>query len=305
MAWAPPTPAARAAMFARISASRAPGTALSAACGGADAHTLLSPQRVQAALLGFFDTASVLPLRVTCKEARAAVAGHAWEDRDTVIMGSIAAWRVCFPRARCANVREFDAYRGTVRTSPVRDADFVLFEGLRELNIAGCRAVTGLAFAHLRGLHMLDMSFCFQPITDAAFAHLVGIQRLSIWGCQATLTDAAFEHLRGIQLLNMSSCTHLTDAAFVHLRGIHTLYMWDCSQLAISDAAFAHLRGIHTLVIHGCNQATLTGSGFVHLQGMHTLCLPDSRADLQEAAHALGLPVRSCTFSSALDCKFC
>jgi hypothetical protein len=294
MAWAPQTPAARAAMFARISASRAPGTALSAACGGADAHTLLSPQRVQAALLGFFDSRTVLPLRAACKEARAAVAGHAWEDGVTLIRGSIAAWRACFPRARCANVTNFVQFNAPWRAVSVVDADFVHLAGLRELNMAGCSAVTDAAFAHLRGIHTLDMSYCNQPaITDAAFAHLVGIQRLSIWGCsQATLTDAAIVHLRGIQLLNMSLCRQLTDAAFVHLRGIHTLYMWRCDQSTISDAAFLHLRGIDTLVMDSCTQATLTGAAFAPLRGgIRALGLYNSRPDLVAAARGLGLPV--------------
>ena len=100
--------------------------------------------------------------------------------------------------------------------------------------MAGCRGVTDAAFVHLRGLHTLDMTNCWQhAITDAAFAHLTGIQRLSVMFCsQATITDAAFAHLRGIQLLNMSYCRRFTDAAFVHLRGIHTLYMWGCDQPA-------------------------------------------------------------------------
>jgi hypothetical protein len=313
MAWASQTPAARAAMFARISASRAPGTALSAACGGADPHTLLSPQRVQDALLGFFDTATVLPLRAVCREARAAVAGHAWEDRGTVIKGRIAAWRACFPRARSANVETVSLYdtaqeKAGKRKAPLVDADFVHFEGLRELHMARCTAVTDAAFAYLRGIRSLDMSFCSQPaITNAAFAHLVGIQRLSIWGCdQLSLTDAAFVHLRGIQLLNMSWCDQLTDAAFVHLRGIHTLFIWDCFQHAISDAALAHLRGIHTLVMTGCNQATLTGAGFAHLQGICALGMDICRADQVAAARGLGLPVNmlGCTSHGAFHYTF-
>jgi hypothetical protein len=265
---------------------------------GADAaghptETLLS--EVGLVLLRFFDTREACTLRLICREFTEAVGRQQWEDGDTVILGSIAAWRACFPRARCANMRMWKLLSdtGSVRTNPVHDADFVHFEGLRELNMAGCRAVTDAAFAHLRGIHTLDMSDCWQPnITDAAFAHLVGIQRLSIWCCdQAALTDAAFVHLRGIQLLNMSQCTQLTDAAFVHLRGIHTLYMWYCMQPAISDAAFVHLRGAHTLVIDWCTQATLTGAGFAHLQGIRALGMSNSRPELVAVARGLGLPV--------------
>ena len=140
MAWAPQTPQARAAMLARLSASRPPGQVITAFSGGPDAHSMLSPPSVQHALLGCLTTAAALPLRAACADCRAAVAGQAWEDRGTVIKGSIAAWRACFPRARCANVRMWDYYSANLRTTPVVDADFVHFEGLRELNMAGCRA---------------------------------------------------------------------------------------------------------------------------------------------------------------------
>jgi hypothetical protein len=296
-------------MFARLSASRPPEQVITAFCGGPDAHSMLSPPSVQHALLNCLTTAAALPLRAACADCRAAVAGKAWEDSGTVIHGSIAAWRACFPRAHCANVRKwgFDEV-DVVRTAPVVDADFVHFEGLRELHMAGCTAVTDAAFVHLRGIHTLDMSHCYQyAITNAAFTHLEGIQQLGILGCdQFTLTDAAFVHLRGIQLLNMSVCPQFTDAVFVHLRGIHTLYMRWCDQPAISDAAFAHLRGIHTLVMDFCNQATLTGAGLAHLQGIHALGMCDSRADLVAAAWDLGLPVHThyCTSGGGLHYTF-
>jgi hypothetical protein len=195
---------------------------------GGEQGTLLS--EAGPALLPFFTTRDANALRLVCQEFLAAVREHPWEDRGTVIKGSIAAWRASFPHARCANVQQWDYCGSNERTAPVVDADLVRFEGLRELYMAGCRGVTDAAFVHLRGNHTLDMSLCYlRSITDAAFVHLAGIQRLSIWACrQATITDAAFAHLRGIRLLNMSSCHQLTDAAFAHLRGIHTLYMWDC-----------------------------------------------------------------------------
>jgi hypothetical protein len=264
-------------------------------------ETILS--EVGVVLLRLFDTREACVLRLVCREFVEAVAQQRWEDRDTVIMGSIGAWRRCFPRARCANVS-----RNYGRHTPVVDADFVHFEGLRELQMTGCMAVTDAAFVHLRGIHTLDMSFCNQhTITNGAFAHLVGIQRLSIWGCdQVTLTDAAFVHLRGIQLLNMSQCSQLTDSAFVHLRGIHTLYMRYCYQPAISDAAFVHLRGIHTLVIEGCWQATLTGAGLAHLQGIRALGMRGCSDDLVAAARGLGLPVstRRQSFTAWLRCTY-
>ena len=268
---------------------------------GGTQETLLS--EVGPVLLRFFATADACALRLVCHEFLAAVTEHPWEDRDTVIQGSIRAWRACFPRARCANVRKWGF--GATRAAPVVDADFVHLEGLRELYMAGCWDVTDAAFAHLRGLRTLDMSFCCRPaITDAAFAHLAGVQRLSMWGCfQPTITAAAFAHLRGIQLLNISDCPQLTDAAFAHLRGIRTLYMWGCRQPAITDAAFAHLRGIHTLVMEGCAQAAITGAAFTHLKSaIQVLGMHECSDEQVAAARSLGLPVstRACALYGAL-----
>ena len=157
---------------------------------GGTQETLLS--EVGPVLLRFVSTADACALRLVCCEFLAAVSEHPWEDRRTAIKGSIRAWRACFPRARCANVQmDDDDFGNEVRTAPVVDADFVHFEGLRELYMAGCTDVTDAAFVHLRSIHTLDMSYCNQPaITDAAFAHLAGVQRLSIRRCnQATITD--------------------------------------------------------------------------------------------------------------------
>jgi hypothetical protein len=49
------------------------------------------------ALLSFFDTRQACALRLVCRELQAAVAAHPWEDMGTVILGSIGAWRACFP----------------------------------------------------------------------------------------------------------------------------------------------------------------------------------------------------------------
>ncbi len=147
---------------------------------GGGQETLLS--EVGFVLLPLFTTAEACALRLVCREFLAAVSEHPWEDRETVIQGSIAAWRACFPHARCANVQKWGVGGSTnQRAAPVVDADFVYFEGLRELYMAHCLDVTDAAFVSLRGIHTLDMCFCYQStITDAAFAHLAGIQRLCI-----------------------------------------------------------------------------------------------------------------------------
>ena len=97
---------------------------------GGGQETLLS--EIGFVLLPLFTTADACALRLVCREFLAAVTEHPWEDRETVIQGSIAAWRACFPRALCANVRQY-AYRGKVRATPVVDADFTHLEALREL----------------------------------------------------------------------------------------------------------------------------------------------------------------------------
>ena len=71
---------------------------------GGGQETLLS--EVGFVLLPLFTTRDACALRLVCREFLAAVTEQPWEDRDTVIKGSIAAWRACFPaRAApmCAN----------------------------------------------------------------------------------------------------------------------------------------------------------------------------------------------------------
>ena len=227
--------------------------------------TLLSA--VAPALLSFFDTRSVLPLRAACTEARAAVAAVPWEDMDEPIY-RLDSWRACFPAACAAKISDRPA---------IGDAAFVHLRGIHTLDMGNCcnLSITDAAFVHLRGIHTLKMSGCFQrSITDAAFEHLRGIHTLDMSRCnQESITSAAFTHLRGIHTLNMSGCFQrsITDAAFEHLRGIHTLDMSYCDQQSITDAAFAHLRGIHTLNMSICRQPSITNAAFAHLRGVHTL----------------------------------
>ena len=265
---------------ARLAAMRIP-------LAGGGKETLLS--EVGDVLLSLLSMRDACALRLVCREFHAAVRRHPWEDRETVIKGSIKVWRACFPRARCANVTSYSFTGGEVRTAPVEDADFVHFEGLRELNMMCCQDVTDAAFVHLRGIHSLEMSRCFR-LTDAALVHLAGIQRLGMFSCRG-VTDAGFVHLCGIQLLNIDACTQLTDAAFVHLRGIKTLFMGQCSQPAITDAAFVHLQGIRTLVLDKCTQATITGATFSSLVGIEALCIQGCSGGLIAAALGLQLPI--------------
>jgi hypothetical protein len=293
-ALSPPSPAATAASFARISASRPPAARVAAFAGGDQHTTILSS--CQTHLLSLLDTRAALPLRATCREARAAVARHPFCDLGTIIQGHLGptlqptapaglrgAWRACFPCARGANVQRVarlaampTAAQQFRRRAPLRDADLAHLAGLHTLVMSGCEEVTDAGFAHLRGVRALDMSHCSQrAISDAAFAHLQGLQSLDMSLCsQDTLSDAAFAHLRGIRTLDISGCTQstITSAAFEPLVGLQHLSMAWCSQPGLGDAAFFHLRrGLRTLDVSFCTQPTLTDAAFRHLEGLEEL----------------------------------
>ena len=200
---------------------------------GCGQETLLSEVGSQY-LLPLFSTRDACALRLVCREFLAAVSEQPWEDSETVIRGSLAAWRASFPRARAANVSQCE---GGGRATPVVDADFVHLQGLRVLVMKSCTSITDAAFAHLSGIHTLKMRFCKQAsITDAAFAHLRGIHTLVMEDCsQAGITDAAFAHLRGIHALYMSGCSEaITGSTFCNLAGVTTL---EVSSAALSEVA--------------------------------------------------------------------
>ena len=284
--------------FARISASRAPQSAIGAFAGGALPTTVLSS--CSARLLPFLSSRDVLPLRATCAEARAAIAAHPFCDLATVVHGHLGpallppppvageqqqqqqqqrgAWRACFPRARGANVQNArfgPSYSPHTRRAPVLDADLAHLAGVERLVMSGCERVTDAGVAHLRGVRHLDVSRC-PLLTDAAFAHLGGLQSLDMTLCaQPGITDAAFAHLRGLRALAMGGCAQptITSAAFAPLRGLQTLSMAWCSQPEIGDAAFAHLRGggLRALDVSFCTQPTITDAAFAQLEGLESL----------------------------------
>ena len=170
-----------------------------------------------------FTTMEATTLRQLCKEFKNTVAEFPWEDAKTLIRGSVASWRACFPRARWANVGQWDNTWG--RSTPVVDADFVHFVGLRRLNMSHCKSVTDAAFVHLKGIHALDMGSCDQDtITDAALVHLKGIHSLSLWRC-VQLNSAVFTYLKGVKRLNIGFCTQLsvTDDSLVGIEWLNML----------------------------------------------------------------------------------
>ena len=117
------------AIFSRLSASRNALGPLGAFAGGALPTTIFSC--CAGTLLRLLSTGDVLPLRATCKEAATAIAQHPWEDSATLIRGRLRDWRACFPRARAANLANESRQGGSLRVSPLADADFVHLAGLR------------------------------------------------------------------------------------------------------------------------------------------------------------------------------
>ena len=78
---------------------------------------------VGAGVFGFLSTRDARALRLVCRLCCADVAAARWLDVETRIDGSIAAWRMCFPGARGANV---------VGRRDLADADFAQF-GVRRV----------------------------------------------------------------------------------------------------------------------------------------------------------------------------
>jgi hypothetical protein len=179
-------------------------------------------------ILNFLRQDEVLALRAASRACRAAVAQHPFKDepppRASLIKGSLASWRRCFPRATYANLC---AHKTVV------DDDLV----------------------HLRGVTTALMHYC-SSITDSGLTHLRGILTLHARGC-GRISDVGLAHLSGIQILIVSGCPQVTDAGLAHLRGIHTLGISGCTR--VTDAGLAHLRGVRKLWIKGCPQLTQAG----------------------------------------------
>ncbi len=205
------------------------------------------------ALLPMFTTKEATILRRLCREVKSTVADFPWEDERTVVARNVAAWRVCFPMARCARVSDEEEDGSDPN---MVDADFVHFVGLRRLDMSDCRSITDAAFVHLKGIHTLDMSGCNQTtITDAAFVHLKGIHTLNMVYCwQPSITDAALVHLKGIYSLSLFGCTQLTGAVFTHLKGVKRLNIGECTQLKLTDDS---LKGIEWLGMNSHSKAQI------------------------------------------------
>lgn len=186
----------------------------------------------------FLTMGDATAFRAVCREARASVADQPWTDYGQIV-GSISAWRACFPRAKVANL--------TYRPKTITDADLAHLAGIHTLNIQGCSNVTDAGLAHLEGIKKLNVSHV-PTITDVGLSYLAGIQTLDITWCPL-ITDNGIAHLKGIKCLTMQENKNVTDECLVHLQGIHTLDASWCK--GINGPGLHHLRGIKTLSICG------------------------------------------------------
>lgn len=231
-------------------------------------------------ILGFLNQRHACALRLTCVEARDAVASAPWLSTSR-IYGSVRRWRRCFPLARAADV----AWR---IKSPLYNADFAHLRGLVYLNMTccDCESITDDAFRHLVGIKVLYLSACGNArISDRAFSYLRGIKELYMSGLkQKEITDAAFAHLAGVETLFLVQCDQpgITDRAFEHLGGIRTLRIDECPQF--TDAAFKGLAGLHELHLNGCTQPGLTEAAFDALEGVQVISTDGCHPDVQRAA---------------------
>ena len=69
--------------------------------------------------------------------------------------------------------------------------------------------VTDAGLEHLKGVHMIDLSWCNQ-VTDAGLEHLKGVHTIILSGCDK-VTDAGLEHLKGVHTINLFRCYQVTD----------------------------------------------------------------------------------------------
>jgi hypothetical protein len=231
-----------------------------------DQRTLLSPAEEvlaipylsQRSVMSLLWQEEALPLRSASRACRDAVAEHAWGDwreGHSLVKGSLAAWRRCFPHATAVSLNMH---------TRAQDADLVHLRGIHKVDIQGCTQITDAGLAHLHGVLELYMDRC-TGVTDAGLAHLAGIHTLYAWDVQ--ITDAALAHLSGIFKLDISGCTLVTDAGLAHLRGIHTLHMDGCTR--ITDAGLEHISSVHTLQMRNCPQ--ITAAGVAHLKKLCVL----------------------------------
>ena len=149
------------------------------------------------ALLPLFTTAEACALRLVSQDFLAAVRKFPWDDKKTVIKGSIGAWHACFPHARAANLSHSNVYEAPspaglraagiplehihylselrhlyVRGNPSFTDEALLRLGgsVQHLDIRGCMNLSGNHMERMAGAALVRMDFCRKAAFDAALA---------------------------------------------------------------------------------------------------------------------------------------
>lgn len=204
-------------MYKRISSSRWKGTKIVAFAGGPSDFTMLSS--CWHSLLPMFDTKTILPLRLVCREFEHTVGRYNWDDKNTIVSKDLDRWRACFPNARAANLSQMGA--------ALVDADLVHLQGLKYLDLSYCYNLTGATFHYLHGVHTLKLNGCFR-IKPEAFIHLAGVQNLEMTCCKAMGVEA-FQSIRGVSDLSICFCNHEAAVTALGIRNIRKFITNGCN----------------------------------------------------------------------------
>lgn len=113
--------------------------------------------------------------------------------------------------------------------SAITDTDLAhlsLFNQLQNLELSGCRRLTGSGLAHLHAL--------------------IDLKILYLDGCTG-LTDDSLKHLRHLnqlQYLNLQACSQLTDAGLMHLRSLAQIREIELDCTGLTDIGLTYLRDL-------------------------------------------------------------
>ena len=127
---------------------------------------------------------------------------------------------------------------------------------LRELNLAGCRQLSGdlSPLVGLISLQTLDFSGCGQLKEVASLPGLESLQTLNLSGCEQLVDLSGMRGLRSLQTLDLSRCGQLTDLGPLDgLGSLRRLDLSGCGQLK-EVALLPGLESLQTLNLSGCHQ---------------------------------------------------
>ena len=199
----------RVAHYCSVACQRAHRQIHRPACELKDYISLL-PLDMHVLVASNFSMRDACALRLVSPKFKDAVSAHLWDDKRSVIMGSLAAWRASFPKARSANVSSWDpnhprsaahrrAFGPTMRIAPLLASEFQHLRNLRWLSASGSATFTDGALLHLGStLTRLHVEGC-PALTGANMAHIGGTPVLFMAGCSEHAIRAAKE--RGLAVV--------------------------------------------------------------------------------------------------------